>query len=107
MFKRLKRALVESYVGAIALGYLLAESVLYLINVVAAPETAWAQQQYRAGLPGHVSWATLAQTYALDSLVKFIILLALWYILLRWLYFEKPPKQSSPPAPPSNPERST
>lgn len=99
MFKRLKRALVESYVGAIALGYLLAESVLYLINAIAAPETAWAQQQYRAGLPGHVSWATLAQTYAIDPLVKFIILIVLWYILLGWLYFEKPSKQSSAPAP--------
>ena len=42
MFKQLKSILVESYIGAIALGYLLAESVLYLVSVVAAPVTAWA-----------------------------------------------------------------
>ena len=95
MFKRLKRTLVESYVGAIALGYLLAESVLYLINFVAAPETAWSQQRYRAAISGHVSWADLAQAYAIDPLVKFLLLLVFWYILLRWLYFEKPEKETS------------
>lgn len=99
MFKRVKRALVESYVGAIALGYLLAESVLYLINVVAAPETAWAQQRYRAGMPGQVSWTTLALADATDPFVKFILLLVFWYILLRWLYFEKPAKRTPASAP--------
>ena len=104
MFKRLKRILVESYIGAIALGYLLAESVLYLINIVAAPVTAWAQQQYRTAIPGHVSWANLALADAIDPLVKFILLLVLWYILVRWLYLEKPAKEASAPIP--NPEQS-
>ncbi|HEV2288943.1 MAG TPA: hypothetical protein VGR81_08325 [Candidatus Acidoferrales bacterium] len=102
MSKRVKGALVESYIGAIALGYLLAESILYLISFVAAPETAWAQQQYRSALSVHVSWAALAGAYAIDPLVKFIILIVLWYILLRWLYLEKPATQTSAPAPAPN-----
>jgi predicted Kef-type K+ transport protein len=95
MLKRLKRALVDSYVGAIALGYLLAESVLYFINFVAAPVTAWAQQQYRTGTSSHLGWADLVQVYAIDPLFKFIALLVFWYILLRWLYLERPKKESS------------
>jgi predicted Kef-type K+ transport protein len=96
MFKRLKRGLVESYVGAIALGYLLAESVLYLMYVVAAPVTAWAaQQRYRTPASSQIFWANLARADAIEPLVKFILLLVFWYVLFRWLYLSAP-KEGTP-----------
>jgi predicted Kef-type K+ transport protein len=105
MFKRLKGVLVESYVGAIALGYLLAESVLYLVTVVAAPVTAWAtEDRYRTEMSRQMSWADLAAPDLLEPLVKFILLLVFWYILIRWLYYERPERPTQPaPGPVPNP----
>ena len=105
MFKRLKSVLVESYVGAIALGYLLAQSVLYLVTVVAAPVTAWAtEERYRTAMSRQMSWADLAVPDLLEPLVKFILLLVFWYILIRWLYFKRPEKSGQPaPGPDPNP----
>jgi hypothetical protein len=37
MFERLKQSVVESYVGAIALGWLLAQSPVYFANIFTAP----------------------------------------------------------------------
>jgi hypothetical protein len=37
MFNRLKRAVVESYVGAIALGYLFAQGMFRFVNIFASP----------------------------------------------------------------------
>lgn len=37
MLNRLKRTLVESFVGAIALGYLLAQTILHFVNIFASP----------------------------------------------------------------------
>jgi hypothetical protein len=41
MFERLKQALVESFVGAVALGYLLAQSISYLVNIFTTPVSSW------------------------------------------------------------------
>ncbi|HXT85507.1 MAG TPA: hypothetical protein VN745_00660 [Verrucomicrobiae bacterium] len=104
MFKQLKSILVESYVGAIALGYLLAESVLYLVSLVAAPVTAWAtEERYRTTMSRQMSWADLAGPDLIETLVKFILLLLFWFILIRWLYFRRPDEPTQPaPAPVPN-----
>ena len=41
MFERLKQALVESFVGTVALGYLLAQCILHFVNIFASPLTGW------------------------------------------------------------------
>ena len=46
MFGRLKTALVESFVGAIALGLIFAQAVLHLISAITAPVNEWEQQQF-------------------------------------------------------------
>jgi len=45
MLERWKKALVESYVGAIALGYLLVSCLSSLMNVVAIPVASWTQRR--------------------------------------------------------------
>lgn len=103
MLKRLKSVIVESYVGAVALGYLLAESVLYLVNVVAAPATAWAtEERYRTAMSRQVSWTALARADLVEPLAKFILLLVFWYILIRWLYFKRPEQPAKPAAAPES-----
>ena len=46
MLERLKRALVESFVGAIALGYLLAQGILHFVNIFASPIAGWVSRSY-------------------------------------------------------------
>jgi len=38
---RLKQALIESYVGAIALGYLFAQGILHFVTIFASPVAGW------------------------------------------------------------------
>jgi hypothetical protein len=96
MFDRLKRTLVGSFVGAIALGYLFAQAALYLVNVVAAPVAGWVR---RKEFPGSGGTAGFSLQAAFPPLVSFIVLLLIWYVLLRWLYFTPPKSVTSEPAP--------
>jgi ABC-type sulfate transport system permease component len=96
MFDRLKRTLVESFVGAIALGYLFAQAALYLVNVFAAPVAGWVR---RKEFPGSTATAGLSLQAALPQLVSFVVLLLIWYVLLRWLYFTPPKSETSEPVP--------
>jgi hypothetical protein len=41
MLRRLKRVLVESFVGAIALGYLLAQGLLHFVYIFTSPFSEW------------------------------------------------------------------
>jgi ABC-type sulfate transport system permease component len=96
MFDRLKRTLVESFVGAIALGYLFAQAALNFVNVFSAPVAGWAR---RREFPGATAAAGLSLHAALPQLVSFVVLLLIWYVLLRWLYFTPPKRATSEPAP--------
>jgi hypothetical protein len=99
MLNRLKRALVDSYIGAIALGYLLAQVFLYFISIFSAPVTGWIAEKRTAELMNRppISTPLLLQN-ALPQLMNFVVLLIVWYILLRWLYFEKPLEKTASPA---------
>lgn len=110
MFKRIKQALVESYIGAIALGYLLAEVVVHFTGIFSAPVASWAEQKTVSSWTSGISHSPARPAFGIsDSLpevLNFLLLLLFWYILLRWLYFEKPARQSSAPESASNPEPS-
>jgi hypothetical protein len=103
MFERLKRALVESYVGAIALGYLLAQCILHFVDIFASPIAGWiSRNQYRA-MPGGTALPGFSLKDALPDLSKFVVLFLVWYLLVRWLYFTPPKTDASEPVP--NPEK--
>ena len=87
MFKSLKRALVSSYVGTIAVGWVFAQGILHFAATFSAPVTAWiARKEYR-----YITEQSTVKGFALrdgvPDLVRSIALLVLGYLLLRWLYF--------------------
>lgn len=99
MLNRLKRALVESYVGAIALGYLLAQAILEFMSIFTAPLMAWASQKQFRGVTQHtVESGTPSLLMALPYLVSCVLLLALWYVLVHWLYLKPMKTGASRPA---------
>lgn len=101
MFSRLKRSLVESYVGALALGWLFAWAILDFVSIFSAPVTNWiSRSEYRkmgalalSDIPGALLIRD-AIPYVVSSFALFLI----GYLLLRWLYF-KPLPESVPPMP--------
>jgi hypothetical protein len=100
MFERLKRALVESFVGAIALGYLLAQCILHFVNIFASPIAGWvSRNDYRALIPSGATLVGFSLKDALPDLSRFVVLFLVWYLLVRWLYFTPPKTDASEPAP--------
>jgi hypothetical protein len=92
MFERLKQVLVQSFVGAIALGLLLSTTIGHLVAGLTGPITNWLlQNQYRGSRP-MASWFPLQN--AVSELIKFVVLLVIWYLLLTWLYMEPVRKES-------------
>jgi hypothetical protein len=88
MFKRLKRSLVTSYVGAIALGYLFAQGILHFASVFSAPVAAWLMRREYRGVMEHANTgAGFSLRDALPELARSVSLLLVGYFLLRWLYF--------------------
>ena len=106
MFERLKRALVESFVGAIGLGYLLAQGILHFANIFASPIAGWVSRNtYRAIVPGGAALAGFSLKDALPDLSRSVVLFLVWYLLVGWLYFTPPKIGVSAPAP--NPEQAS
>jgi hypothetical protein len=103
MLDRLKRTLVESYVGAIALGWLLATAVLDFVSIFTAPIQVWVSgNEYRA-LSHNNGPVGLHLQDALPAIVKTFLVLLIWYFLFRWLYLKPVRAVLSEPA--SNPEQ--
>jgi hypothetical protein len=89
MFERLKNALVNSFVGAITLGWIFAQGILHFTDVFSAPFANWIMRREYPGFVDGVTGSTGSSLqYALPELARSVCLLALGYILLRWLYFK-------------------
>ena len=90
MFRRLKKALVTSFVGAIALGWLFAQGVLHFAYIFSSPLADSVRlRQYQQFTNAATAAPTgLAFHDALLELVRSLSLLLFGYVLLRWLYFE-------------------
>ena len=96
MLERLRRTLVESLIGAIALGYLLAIDILRFVNLFVSPVEVWIRRSQLPEFPGHTqASAGFPFRVALPELGSFLLLLIVWYLLFRWLYF-KPFKEGKP-----------
>jgi hypothetical protein len=95
MLNRLKSALVESFVATVALGYVLAEAIMHFVNIFTSPIAAWiARDEYRRLVPQSMAPQNPTPTgfpyrNALPELISFLLLLLVWYVLVRWL-FENP-----------------
>lgn len=100
MFKRLKKAMVESYVGAIGLGWLSAQGILHLSFIFTAPLAGLISRTEYGALqrPGTASAGFLFRDAGLE-LARSLSLLLLGYVLLRWLYFKPMGQKMSEPEP--------
>jgi hypothetical protein len=100
MLDRLKQALVDSYVGAIALGYLFAQGILHFVNIFASPVAHWiSRKQYGGLVPGRTGLPGFSLQDALPEVISFALLLVVWFVLLRWLYFRPLTREISEPMP--------
>jgi hypothetical protein len=98
MFERLKNALVESFAGAIALGWIFAQGILHFAYVFSAPLTGWLMRREYHGLMEHTAAPTgFSLQDALPELVKSFSLLLVGYFLLRWLYYGPWRRQTTEP----------
>ncbi len=89
MLERLKSALVGSFVGAIALGWLLAQGIMHFAGIFTAPLTNWiARREYRELADRYAVSTVFSFQDAVPELAKSVSLLILCYVLLRWLYFK-------------------
>lgn len=95
MFERLKKALVESFVGAIGLGWLFAQGVLHFAYVFTGPLAGWISSREYFALTSRVPSPGFWFRDSLLELARSLALLLLAYVLLRWLYF-KPPQEVKP-----------
>jgi hypothetical protein len=96
MFKRLKKTLVESYVGAIGLGWLFAQGILHFSFVFTAPLADWMSRTEYLGLTGRAAAsAGFLFKDAVLELGRSFSLLLLGYVLLRWLYFKPLEKETT------------
>jgi hypothetical protein len=95
MIERFRRTVVDSYVGAIALGYVLAQAILHLAGTASAPFEDWAFRRVAAGSRLHYPSHWLLLT-SLSELTASFLLGLLWYLVFRWLYLRPSPKE--PPA---------
>jgi hypothetical protein len=100
MLKQLKKVLVESFVGAIAIGWIFSQGILHFTFIFSAPVASWIQRrQYGELISGtHIS-TTFSLQDAVPDLVRSIALLLVGYLLLRWLYFNPVEEEMATPGP--------
>ena len=87
MLKKLKKALVNSFVSALALGWLFAQAVLHFAYVFSSPVAGWLTRREYYRMTDHPV-ATFSLQDATPELVKSFSMLLIGYLLLRWLYYK-------------------
>jgi len=99
MLKRLRSVLVESFVGAIALGYIFAQAISNLAWAFVAPVTGYFTRREYPGIIEHTAAPRgFSLQDALPPLARACALLIVGYILLRWLYFKPLDEEGPEPA---------
>lgn len=91
MLDRVKSALIESYVGVIAVGWLLAEGTARLVTSFTTPLTEWMINRMRQqDTPGFHSLYGPQPHFLfqlmIPQLIAAVLLLLVGLLLLRWLY---------------------
>jgi len=100
VLRKLKSALVESYVGAIALGMLFAQGLGHFASVFSSPIAQWISlRTYRGIGVGMRNDAPVIFSVgpAVPELIRTVVYFVVGYAALRWLYFK--PVEISEPSP--------
>jgi hypothetical protein len=100
MFERVRKTLVKSFVGTLALGWIFAQGILHFAYIFSTPVAGWlTRREYR----GLVERPELARGFSLQDALpesaRSFSLLVVGYFLLRWLYFK--PLEQEPTEPTS------
>jgi hypothetical protein len=88
MLERLKQSLVEGYVGAIALGFLLEQAVVHFVGIFAAPVAGLISQKAYRNAAVATSSAGFPFEVAYPELIRALLLMLIWFALFRWLYLK-------------------
>ena len=89
MLERLRMTLVNSFIGAIGLGWLFAQGILHFAYMFGAPVAGWLARREYKGMVGCGAVSTgFSLQDALPELVRSVSLLLDGYFLLRWLYYK-------------------
>lgn len=88
MSDRIKQAIVKSHVGAVGLGYLLAQIILNFVSIFVSPVAGWVSERvYRNITSAAPAQQGIPYYQSFPDLVRFVLLSVLFYALMRWLYF--------------------
>jgi hypothetical protein len=87
MLDQLKTALVDSFVGAIAVGWLFAQGIVSFCGIFTVPLQFWFQMQNRQYMSGMTFSPSFPVDMAIPSLLTALLLLVVAFVLLRWLYY--------------------
>ena len=93
MLRRLRTVLVKSFVGAIALGWIFAQAILHFGYTIVAPLGDWLNRRLCCSTE-EAAAAKFNFLAAVPDLLRFVSLLVVGYLLLRWLYFKPLPDES-------------
>ncbi len=90
--RKLRDVLRNEYIGAIAIGFLLAQSVIHFIGAIIQPLTfALSPRTTMFGRERVFSWELMI----LPSVVSAFLDLLAGYLLFRWLYGDSPTEPSA------------
>lgn len=91
MVDRMKKALIDSFVGAIAVAWLFAEGIMSLVASFTAPLSNWLIERMRWQQSPAFSRAFENQppfpfAMAIPQLIAAVLFLVVAYLLFRWLF---------------------
>jgi hypothetical protein len=87
MLEKLRQVLVESFVGAIGLGLMLSEAFGYFATGIVIPLQNWINRSEFRGFVNRPP-TSFPLIEGVPHLLRCVVLLIIWYALLRWLYFK-------------------
>lgn len=94
MLDRMRTTLVESYVGAIVTGWMLADGLVRFTDIFAAPILSWATQREIDFLESPSLHQSFPYEAAVPQALSSALLLLIGYGLLRWLYYPRAEREA-------------
>ena len=88
MLDRMKQSLVDSYVGAIGLGWLFASGIQSFAISFSESIAGWIERSEYRGIMVTPPVTSFLLRDAVTNALRAFVLLLIGYILLRWLYYK-------------------
>jgi hypothetical protein len=109
MLERIKKALVESFVGVIVVGMLFADGIMSFVSGISTPLANWLTEWIQQAKGSVLVQTPLPRFPVLPFIREWIaaaLLLLAAFLLLRWLYIEPSAAEPSDPSQVEEPEES-